>query len=81
MKSLIYFGMLIFFMMKSIAVISAEPVNEPTKHLISIGVFADRGMTEARERWQPTINWLKQEIPEYDFRLIPLPLSQLQHEI
>ncbi|MDY9369459.1 PhnD/SsuA/transferrin family substrate-binding protein [Escherichia coli] len=81
MKSLIYFGMLIFFMMKSIAVISAEPVNEPTKHLISIGVFADRGMTEAREKWQPTINWLKQEIPEYDFRLIPLPLSQLQHEI
>ncbi len=28
MKSLIYFGMLIFFMMKSIAVISAEPGND-----------------------------------------------------
>ncbi|RJX75763.1 sensor histidine kinase [Vibrio sinensis] len=48
---------------------------------VTIGVFADRGVVEARQRWKPTIDWLNEKIPEYSFVLKPLLLGQLQEEI
>ncbi|AFJ45967.1 sensor histidine kinase [Shimwellia blattae] len=48
---------------------------------VSIGVFADRGVDEAKSRWQPTIRWLNKQIPEFRFHLIALELEALQAEV
>ncbi|NLS13750.1 PhnD/SsuA/transferrin family substrate-binding protein [Vibrio sp. SM6] len=59
--------------------VSAPVWAEKTQ--VVIGVFADRGLTEARARWQPTITWLNQTLPDYQFSLEPLNLDALQAEI
>lgn len=65
------------------AIISSFPVyaDESKFDEVVIGVFADRGIEEAQTRWQPMINWLNQQIPEYRFQLLALELGMLQTEV
>lgn len=51
------------------------------KAVVDIGVLATRGYSDSINRWQPTMNWLEQEIPGYYFRLHPLTLEQLSQAV
>lgn len=44
---------------------------------ITVGVLAFRGLDAAKKRWEPTIQYLNQQLPEYHFNLIPKNLSTL----
>ncbi|MEY0765283.1 MULTISPECIES: sensor histidine kinase [Providencia] len=69
---------LLFFLLNPLAI--SKPTSVP-KEVITVGVFADRGVEEASNRWQKTIDWLNERLPEYHFTLQPLLLEQLQEEI
>ncbi|OOR98054.1 sensor histidine kinase [Canicola haemoglobinophilus] len=46
-----------------------------------IGILAQRGITEAHERWQPWIDWLNQQFDEsIQFSLVTLDLNDLETE-
>lgn len=62
-------------------VVMAKALPAVQKETVTVGVFADRGVIEARQRWQETIDWLNQQIPTNHFLLKPLPLERLQEEI
>lgn len=51
------------------------------KAVVDIGVLATRGYSDSINRWQPTMNWLEQQIPGYYFRLHPLTLEQLSQAV
>ncbi|YCO04716.1 sensor histidine kinase [Vibrio sp. VNB-15] len=46
-----------------------------SKPQVDVGVLAIRGHLYAEQRWQPTIYWLNQQIPEVRFVLHPLDLD------
>ena len=47
------------------------------KNSVDIGVLAIRGSLYAQQRWQPTMDWLSQQIPDSDFILHPLDLESM----
>ena len=49
--------------------------NAAFKQQIDVGVLATRGHLYAYQRWQPTIYWLNQQIPQVHFVLHPLDLD------
>ena len=46
--------------------------NQSLADIITIAVRAHSGIENAISRWQPTIDYLQQSIPEHDFILLPL---------
>ena len=48
---------------------------------IKIGVIAYRGVDKTLERWQPTVDYLQEKLPQRKFVLIPLNLHQIQQAI
>jgi len=44
---------------------------------VKIGVLAHRGETVARTMWQPTMNYLSENIAGYKFELVPLDFNKL----
>lgn len=48
---------------------------------IQVGVLATRGHAHAIETWQPTLDWLSQELPQYKFELQPLDLIQIRQGV
>lgn len=48
------------------------------KQPIHVAVLAPRGNPQAIQRWQPTINWLNQQLPQYQFQLLPSNLDQME---
>jgi len=50
--------------------------QEPKAH-VDVGVLAIRGNLYAEHRWQPTMDWLGQKIPDTDFILHPLDLESM----
>lgn len=48
---------------------------------ITIGVLAHRGIEKAKQMWQPTAHYLKTQISDYDFRLIPLTLAEMEQAV
>lgn len=44
-----------------------------------VAVLATRGHTQAIQRWQPTLDWLNQTLPQYHFTLLPSDLEQMEH--
>ncbi len=53
-----------------------SPMSHAAKQPVSIGILAIWGEQQTREKWQPTIDYLNQQIPGYNFSLLPLKLSQ-----
>jgi len=57
---------------------SALSVGQSTqKTQVDIGVLAIRGNLYAHQRWQPTMDWLNQQIPDTVFILHPLDLDSM----
>ncbi|MFA0415289.1 PhnD/SsuA/transferrin family substrate-binding protein [Vibrio renipiscarius] len=51
------------------------------KPKIDVGVLATRGHLYAYQRWQPTIDWLNQHIPDAHFVLHPLNLDGMTQAV
>lgn len=67
----------IFFILILGTILSAKPVMaEP--QTVHIGVLAIWGENTARKMWQPTIDYLNQQIPNKQFQLVPLSLASSQ---
>lgn len=45
---------------------------------VNIGVLALRGEAHALSRWQPTVDYLNQQLPGYLFNLVPLGFEQVE---
>ncbi|MDA1378892.1 PhnD/SsuA/transferrin family substrate-binding protein [Plesiomonas shigelloides subsp. oncorhynchi] len=52
-----------------------------TKPQVDIGVLAIRGHLYAKQRWQPTIDWLNQQIPDSHFVLHYLDLDGMANAV
>lgn len=62
----------------SVPVESQQKVQQPeVKQEVLIGVLAIRGHLYAQQRWQPTIDWLNQQISDVHFMLNPLNLDEM----
>jgi ABC-type phosphate/phosphonate transport system substrate-binding protein/DNA-binding CsgD family transcriptional regulator len=48
---------------------------------VAIGVLAYDGKPQALQRWQPTADYLSQQIPTYTFNIIPLTHEELEYAI
>jgi len=48
---------------------------------IKIGVIAYRGVDKTLHRWQPTVDFLQEKLPQHKLVLIPLNLHQIQQAI
>jgi two-component system sensor histidine kinase TtrS len=55
--------------------ISEKPISE--KPNVNIGVLATRGHLYSEQRWQPTVDWLNQQISDVNFVLHPLDLNTM----
>ncbi|WP_417877376.1 sensor histidine kinase [Vibrio sp.] len=54
-----------------------EVTQNEFKQEVEVGVLAIRGHLYAEQRWQPTIDWLNQQIPDVHFVLHPLNLDEM----
>lgn len=48
---------------------------------VKIGVLAHRGEAVARTMWQPTMEYLTQTLPKYNFELVPLDFKELYRAV
>lgn len=75
---LVLLGLFIASFTASVVWASSRPVN--------VGVLAHRGDETCIQMWAPTIRYLSEEIPESEFRLLPLDLEGMsvaleQHKV
>ncbi|EOV4646902.1 PhnD/SsuA/transferrin family substrate-binding protein [Vibrio parahaemolyticus] len=54
-----------------------KAVQPEAKQKVEVGVLAIRGHLYAEQRWQPTIDWLNQQISDVYFELHPLNLDEM----
>ena len=45
--------------------------------VLQIGVLAYRGMSQALQMWEPTAQYLNNQLPEYTFKVTPLSFEQI----
>nr|WP_231892578.1 MULTISPECIES: sensor histidine kinase [unclassified Vibrio] len=55
--------------------------NHSGKQQIDVGVLAVRGQWRVEHRWQPTMDWLNQQIPDVYFVLHPLNLVDMTRAV
>ncbi len=48
--------------------------------VLEIGVLAYRGITQALQMWEPTAQYLNNQLPEYTFKVTPLSFEQIYIE-
>ncbi|MEM6613935.1 MAG: PhnD/SsuA/transferrin family substrate-binding protein, partial [Cyanobacteria bacterium P01_C01_bin.72] len=60
--------------------LNSSLANSETK-MVKVGVMAIRGVEKARQQWQPTIDYLSQNIPNHNFKLEPLKFTDLEESI
>ena len=53
--------------------LSAFPQNSKT---LKIGVLANRSADKCFQTWEPTAEYLSQEIPDYNFKIVPLSFRE-----
>jgi signal transduction histidine kinase len=66
--------LLMGLLLSSTEVIAAQA----EKTAVRIGVLAYRGVALARQMWQPTVDYLNGELPQYHFILVPLDLKTME---
>ncbi|GEM79814.1 sensor histidine kinase [Vibrio superstes] len=59
-----------------------EPnVVAESAQIIEVGVLATRGKLSAQQRWQPTMDWLSERIPDKRFVLKPFNLDEMAEAV
>lgn len=66
--------LLVGLLLSSTEVIAAQA----EKTAVRIGVLAYRGVALAQQMWQPTVDYLNGELPQYHFILVPLDLKTME---
>ncbi|MEJ2141706.1 MAG: PhnD/SsuA/transferrin family substrate-binding protein [Gammaproteobacteria bacterium] len=68
----------LFLYLTSLLAILSLPISQAhaKKSLIRIGVLKIWGEDTARSMWQPTIDYLNQKLPQYNFQLVTLNLAE-----
>lgn len=81
--SCLYLWMLLVPLLSINASVTADtlPVDETQYALVDVGVLAIRGYRDSINRWQPTMQWLEQQIPGTYFRLHPMTLDELSDAV
>ena len=81
--SCLYLWMLLVPLLSVNASVTADtlPVDETQYALVDVGVLAIRGYRDSINRWQPTMQWLEQQIPGTYFRLHPMTLDELSDAV
>jgi len=51
------------------------------KKIVKVGVLSIREMDHTKQKWQATIDYLNQEIPEYKFQMVPFRLDDVDQLI
>ena len=54
---------------------------QASPRVVSVGVLAHRGVNACTEIWNPTIHYLNERIPEYEFHLLPLDLASMSEAV
>ena len=67
--------------MAAVSLLAADPVAARGIVPVDVGVLAYHGERPARHRWQPTIDYLDDELAGYSFRLYPLDLDGLDRAV
>ncbi|PMM05460.1 histidine kinase [Vibrio kanaloae] len=67
------------------AIVAPSPSPSPSltepDQIIEVGVLATRGKLSARQRWQPTMDWLSERIPGKHFVLKPFNLEEMAEAV
>lgn len=71
---------ILFALCLALALLNCSWVS-PERTAVHIGVLAYRGPEKALSRWSPTVAYLQQQLPRYDFILIPLDLAQMKSAV
>ncbi len=78
----------VLFFMVMLLLVAPVPLIAQLSHpvkshsaIIKIGVLAFRGKAEAIKRWLPTARYLQQKIPQYQFKIVALNLSEMAHSV
>ncbi|MCG8429536.1 MAG: PhnD/SsuA/transferrin family substrate-binding protein [Chromatiales bacterium] len=66
-----------------------SPLNSTADHAtqvianktVSIGILAFRGVEQAQNTWQPTIDYLSANIDQVQFKMLPLDLTQMEQAV
>ncbi len=72
-KHMKYLSLLIYCLFSSLQIYAIDK--------LTIGVLAYNGKQQAIERWQPTANYLKEQIQGYQFQIEPLTHEEFKHAI
>ena len=59
----------------------ADRSTSAQKKIVKVGVLAIREMDHTKQKWQATIDYLNQEIPEYKFQMVPFRLDDVDQLI
>ena len=60
---------------------SASIQTEHSTQIVEVGVLAIRGRLAAKQRWQPTMEWLSERIPHTQFILKPFNLQEMAEAV
>ena len=58
-----------------------SPLSDSEIQVIKVGIMAIRGVEKTKQKWQPTIDYLTQQIPGYQFQLVPLQFDNIEELI
>gem|GEM_PF-3238956 len=72
LKTLFIISLLLFVVIRP--VFSAQAT-------VNIGILSPAGEKKSRQMWQPTIDYLAEKIPAYDFRFIPVNKARLSQAV
>ncbi|NIA29812.1 MAG: PAS domain S-box protein [Actinobacteria bacterium] len=56
--------------------LSFLPAFSQNNKILKIGVLANRGVDKCFQTWEPTAKYLSHEIPDYQFKIVPLSFQE-----
>ncbi|BCV68007.1 sensor histidine kinase [Shewanella carassii] len=59
----------------------AEMGDEPIEAVFRVGVLANHGVAQAKERWRPMMRYLSQQLPGNRFEVVPLTFTQMNQQL
>lgn len=59
----------------------AEMGDEPIEAVFRVGVLANHGVAQAKERWRPMMRYLSQQLPGNRFEVEPLTFDQMSQQL
>ncbi len=77
-KAFILFFLILFLFLEGY---SLSTLNAASPVMVKIGVLANEDEAECRKMWQPTIDYLADQLPEYRFKLVPLGFDKIDKQV